>query len=629
MPQLEIHLKGPLLVGGGHAAALGVDATTAVRFQEGRWVPYIPGSALRGAVRQQLEALLSGVGQAVSGPYPVAAGGSTSSPADAVALLFGHSGPDGSRTGSKEGKVRFGDGMPNDATEAAERLTVRPHVSIDDHRGTAEDQKLFFREVADVGGEVLVFTAELDVDDDLSEEHRRWLKAAAETTSALGAAKASGGGAIEIHWQDDGSSQGALVSGDPTTATRARLTLRLLEPAHYGDGGPLGNYHGTRTFLPGATVRGAIAWTLLRAKRTTPESQGFQALFLDEERPVGFGDALVGQGGSAGGNGMPGIVPVTRRRTRDAAGARTIDVLAAELARQRVNQELAQRGQGTYLQAAAGDRKLDPIDSRPAPGLLRRVRTRVSIDRHSATAAEGRLFSIEQLEPWSMEVAGDTSSRSRPVELVATVEGLTPPAAELLARVEGLTMFVGGRRNHGLGKVELEVQFLTSAGVDVEEAVARAEALREQEAAAVASLARRAGLEPLADDGDTTPLALVATTDFVPEEEGDDPLRAWAEAGSPARRFLEGGLVGGYDQRRGHDGRAAEEPLKTLQPTVGAGSVFVYRLPGSQLAPLLERVLPELSRGIGRCRESGCGRFEVFMPLPTAPRSLTTQEEPR
>lgn len=627
MPRLEITLEGPLLVGGGHAAGLGVDATTSLRFHQGRWVPYVPGSALRGAVRQHFEALLRGAGEEVSSPFPW--DGAGGAPGDTVALLFGHSGPDGSRTASREGQLRFGDALPVDPEEAAGRLAIRPHVALDDHRGTAEDRKLFFREVAEASTTPLVFEADLDLHPDLTDEHRRWLRAAVETTPALGAAKASGGGALRIRWNDEPRPSVAKVTGDPATATRARLILRLLEPAHFGDGGPLGNYHGTRTFVPGATVRGAIAWALLRAGRTTPDSEGFRALFLDEGSPVGFGDALARPADA----GDPDVRPITRRRTRGAGGGGTVDLLATELARDRVNRELDRQGSGTYLQAAAAGVKLDRVEPRPAPGLLRRVRTRVSIDRHRATAADSRLFSIEQIEAWTLDDPArghseDPGSASRPVELVATVEGLTPAASALLARVEGLPLLVGGRRNHGLGKVELEVELLPAEEAPVDEARRRITALSRQVASEVRHLADLAGLSPAPESPDTLILALVARTDFVPDADDDHPLRRWPAAGEPVRRLLEAGSVGGYDQRGGHDGRQAREPLKTLRPSVGAGSVYVYEVPEAALQNLLQASLSALARGVGGSRELGCGRFEVFRPLAPS-SSSTSQEEPK
>ncbi|MCP4660334.1 MAG: hypothetical protein GY856_33455, partial [bacterium] len=70
MPRLDITLNGHLLIAGGQASALGVDLATTRRFEGGCWVPYIPATAVRGAVRIRLESLLRGRRHEVAGPYP-------------------------------------------------------------------------------------------------------------------------------------------------------------------------------------------------------------------------------------------------------------------------------------------------------------------------------------------------------------------------------------------------------------------------------------------------------------------------------------------------------------------------------------------------------------------------------
>src|SRR3954451_23376054 len=118
MPTLEIHLRGPLLVA-GDASALGADLATARRFDGERFVPYIPATALRGAVRLQLEALLRGAGRSAVGPYPLDDAGGAVDLDNTVARLFGYSGPKDERTGALEGQLRFGDALPLDPEKAA------------------------------------------------------------------------------------------------------------------------------------------------------------------------------------------------------------------------------------------------------------------------------------------------------------------------------------------------------------------------------------------------------------------------------------------------------------------------------------------------------------------------------
>lgn len=601
MPTLEITLQGHLLVAGGQAADLGVDLSTARRFDGLDWIPYIPATALRGAVRLQLEALLQGVDEPAAGPYPTE---TEPRPDDPVARLFGQSGPLRERGGSLEGSLRFGDALPADPGAALQALSVRPGLEIEDDLASAAQAKLYFREVAEVAAEPLVFRAPLQVFKVKEEKDRDRLRAAVETTDAIGAGKSKGGGAVSIRWIDEGGPAGTVVTGDPETADRVRLVLTLTEPCHFGDGGPQGNHHATRMYIPGATVRGAIAWALLRAGKLTAESPEFRALFLDEAAPVSFGDALLALGRDAG----PALHPATRRKRRGPAKVLD-DILVRELARERVNQRLA--GRGVYLRADDGDERYDPVHARPDDELIRRRRTRVSIDRGTGAAAEGKLFSIEHLEPWLLpeEKGGEEEPERRPARFVSFVEG---PASALrhLALLAGTHLLVGTGRNHGLGQVETEARFEAAPASTGIGAVRELSRRIDHE---TARLARRAGMPGAETEsgGGVLPLVLVALSDFVPTDpERPHPLAETELADlSPSRRFLHPGATGGYDQT---PGRA---PLKELVPAVGAGSVFVYSVEEARLEQTLDGVLALLRRGVGRNLPSGCGRFGLFIGL--------------
>jgi len=611
MPWLEIELHGPLLVGGRRAPARGIDQTTLHRFEEDGWVPYIPATALRGAVRMQLEALLRGAGREATTPYPLDEGlaDEAALPDDRVARIFGYSGRRLERAGGRSGRVRLTDAMPCDGQAAARSIAIRPGVEIDDRYGTAEDHKLYHREVADPGSEPLHFRARLD-HDGLDEDDLRVLRAAVETTTALGAAKASGGGYVAIRWvADETSPPSTTVVRTGGRARRARITLRLREPMHLGAGGPIGNYQATRTHVPGSTLRGAIAWALIRRDRRVTESPGFQELFVDEERRASFGDALAAVPGA----GTPVVVPVTRRKRRP--GADEVDLLPSELARQVVHEalEAAASTPNAWLRGEAAEAKLEEIPARPAAGVLRTVRTRVSIDRELGTAAEGRLFSIEQIEAASL-LASSAGARSWPTTFVAEVRGLTPLGADLLASLDGVPLLVGAGRHHGLGAVSARIELDDT--VEDEGAIARSrvERLTAEVTDRVEDYAARCGVERPQLGGDAV-LALVAMSDFVRDSGVDHPLAGVSpRAGQPVRTFLVPGTVGGYDQRKqsGKDGEG--EPLKPLHPAVGVGSIYVYRVPKAALEEVLEAALGPLADGVGGCRESGCGRFAVLEP---------------
>ena len=472
--RLEIKVQGHLLVAGGQASEVGADLTTALRLQavpdgkggyELKRVPYIPATALRGAVRMQLEALLngSGGGHEVVGPYPLDVEKGKAAPAlqGVVARLFGYSGKTGERRGAGEGVVRFSDALPVDPARAEKVLKVRPGLELEDFSSTAEDKKLYFREVAEISAEPLVFHACLMLKAKPSKSDLKCLQAAIETTDAIGAGKAKGGGEVSIRCikppaegekpaDEPTPPPTVTVHGDPSTATRARLLFTLVEPAHFGDGGPYANHHATRTFIPGATVRGAIAWTLLRAAiktsvgaplrkrqgretqvllgalrngRVKAEDAEFKTLFLGEA-PASFGDALLVHDAAA----EPKVFSAAAQKRRGGENELR-NVLVTELARQLVNDSLAETG--LYLRADDGENRFDPIENaRPADGLVRHTRTRVSIDRWKGTAADGRLFSIEQIDP-ALSRKG-AKQEPVPARFVSWVEGLTPASAESL-----------------------------------------------------------------------------------------------------------------------------------------------------------------------------------------------------
>lgn len=605
MPRLRITLQGHLLVAGGQSSDLGIDLSTARRYDGQRWVPYIPATALRGAVRIQLEALLAGDQRPGTDPYRADREGTTGNFEDSVARLFGFSGLRGERQGAGEGALRFSDALPIDGKLAALAFGVRPGVQLDDYTASAEDKKLYFREVAEVTSEPLVFQASLAVDcSKLQPGDFNALRAAVETTESIGAGKSKGGGDVAIDWLEEEDDSGARVEGSPTGATRARLLLTLLEPAHFGDGGPHRNHHATRSYVPGATLRGAIAWALLRADRTRPESAGFKSLFL-EGPPASFGDGLLVHDASR----EPVLLPATARESRARKELR--DVLVSELARERVNRVLQDEGKGIYIRADDGDDRLDPVShTRPASGLMRRTRTRVSIERWTGTAEDGRLFSIEQLEPWLSSEDGDSA---RPARFVSWVEGLKQDAADLLSRIDGLPLLVGAGRNHGLGLVQVEVRFERELAMEPLKRIKDLGRRIDEQAAQYAALAGCSAPGP----SRSLPLVLVALSDYVPTARGDaahplaEPEAISLGNGSlePVRQFLNPGSSGGYDQRPKNGA-----PLKDLMPAVGAGSVYVYDLAEDGLADLLDRLLPLLRRGVGRRTDSGCGRFGLFEP---------------
>lgn len=600
MARLIITLHGHLIVGGGEYSA-GVDAATIRRFEGGHGVPYIPATAIRGAIRIQLESLLTGLKGSAVGPYPLE-GQQEDKPKpkdDPVSLLFGYSGRAGERSNSKHGHLRFSDALPIDPAAARGALAIRAGVQIDDDTGAAEDKKLFFREVVELSPNPLKFECRLDTGNATADDLQR-LREAVATTFSLGGNQSSGGGEIEIEWIDADPRQTTETVGEISTATRARLTMTLLEPAHFGDGGPIGNHHGTRSYIPGSTVRGAVAWALLRNKACKGDDPAFQSTFVGPT-PVSFGDGLP----VAAGNSEPSVRPATLRKPRVPSNS-GIDVLKRELIRQRLNERLLERG--LYLRTDWNNIRPDPEPARVTERVLRRTRTRVSIDRELGTAADGKLFSIEQIEPFQTP---DPATGNMPrTTFVSRIENLSAEAAQLLAKLEGIPLLVGAGRNHGLGLVEAKLEFEPEPPLGAP--VKRIEELGEAIDRELETLADQLGLDS-ADLvwSDEVPMVLMSASDFLPAADFEHPLAEFeAVCGKPFWKVLTSGAVGGYDQQAELEG--ARSPLKDLLASVGAGSLYAYRVARGSVEELLRKALPKLRRGMGRGVRNGCGRFVLY-----------------
>lgn len=595
MPRLEIELQGHLLIAGGRSAGMGVNQAMVCRRTEHGDVPYIPATALRGAVRIQLEALLRGATQAATGPFPKdnLAEGDTFQARDVVARLFGYSGRASDPGGSQPGILRFSDALPTDPEQARTRLRVRAGVGIDRYTSSAANQRLFFREECSGSSAPLTFLAELTITGQAQPEDLLFLRNAVTTTHAIGSGKSSGGGAVSIRWIDKEHPVRNRVLGDSRTACRARLVCRLLEPAAFGDGGMIGNHLGTELYLRGSTLRGAIAWALLNANRCKADDDTFKALFLNEHNPVSFGDGLPVRSQTEEGR----IRPATRRRPRHQQGVE-IDILVDELARHRVNRHLEETNQPHYLRPQYGGYKQSTLPARETDDLVRRTRTRVALDRYTGTAAPQKLFSYEYIDPWFG--TPDENNALVPVRFVSWIENLGPESAKLLARLQHTTLFVGSGRHTGQGQVQVELTF-HGAARDAPKTGGFAQHLEQKVRELALGLNLTIAAEP-------APLVLVARSAYLPNRPGDHPLGDWEDRyGTPSACYRNREKVGGYDQRPNQGGY-----FKPLYEAVGAGSVFVYQpRPGQDLL-LSETVWTALRNGVGKETALGCGRFELF-----------------
>lgn len=203
MPKLEIALAltslTPLSVGAGGSAGSLADKSI-VRDGWGR--PIIPGSQLKGKLRHAAERLLGSVGQ------PVPTDFNDTKTESAIRTLFGTGGGERARlrfidlVGLPEGTPA--DWHPSSSSERRSLSQIRPSVSINRRRGTAEDAHLLFQEAA---LEALVYQASPAIcgnDERITLGHAALLWAALTLTERWGGGTSRGLGwvtlAVTVTW---------------------------------------------------------------------------------------------------------------------------------------------------------------------------------------------------------------------------------------------------------------------------------------------------------------------------------------------------------------------------------------------------------------------------------------------
>ena len=214
--QLAITLDTALSIGAGGSAGTLADKSI-VRDGWGR--PLIPGSQVKGKLRWAVEQLLRGLGQDIPPPFDTDIEKKT-----LVRELFG--------SPKQRSPLRFAD-LPTTIVshQQAQKMhqdlsQIRPSVSINRRRGTAEDQRLLFQETA---LERMVFESARAITGDLGdlkppEQYAALLWAALKLTDRWGGAKSRGLGwaKVETHVKIDDAviDEEKLVSALRTVLTQ-------------------------------------------------------------------------------------------------------------------------------------------------------------------------------------------------------------------------------------------------------------------------------------------------------------------------------------------------------------------------------------------------------------------------
>jgi CRISPR-associated Csx10 family RAMP protein len=583
---LKIRTTGSISLGG---------ITGDVSARDGLGRPYIPATALRGALRSTLESLLRGADQpacaggtglavdAAQGERPgVCALGGEGRRCLACQLFGGH------QDHVPEDGAFFSALILGDATtESIPAWTTRPAVGVHRRTRSANNHTLAMHHVPSPAG-VIIFIAQGRLVDH-SPEFERLLRAALAATNHLGAGRSRGLGRVDfaLEFHDTARARPVVKSAD---TDQIRLCLTLVTPASLGVPIADDNLRDTRREIPGAALRGAIGFALAEALHGVHDRQNpdpaFEQLVAEDGARFSFFYPV----DPATQPMDPTVLPCTALECKfsgrthvlvdsllDAIAATIADTQAAAL---RVAQTTA-RATCSHsdctapLRSARGPRACaEPIKTRTI--------TRLAMDRARGTAKNEMLFSQVLLE------AG--------TRFAGTIHHIPPAARDRLELALQQPLSIGRGRASGWGRVEVtRLQPLTLPSI-----ARRADEFHR----GLRARLLRAGLPP---DEATRWIPITLHSPLIPEHGDEDGeaalLRKLPACSIPfkARRFTR---EGGWDQRE-----------HGMQPAlaVAAGGVFAVRIPEKTTFADVLQQLDDLERdGLGQRRFQGYGTLRCF-----------------
>ncbi len=607
--RLIVEPRGGLLLGGTTQPEVH-DATA----RDAAGVPFIPATALNGALREQLTRLLLAVRPETAratlgrilGQEPGPAGTASSAGSSAVG-----GGPSVERIGGGTTRVYISDGLLQDTAlrdlfSRGGGLETRHQVSLSRGSRRAADHHLFARQVVAPFLDGLAFTAEVDVthllaDTEHGADDLKCLAAAAEAVFAIGGGRSAGLGQVSIRLESVSAARfrGEMPASLPLPdATSLELTLEAREPLCLGDTLFLtNNYHRSLGFVRASTLRGALVTAAMTARGTTEDQSAdpvFRRLLLDESTCLRFADGVA-------------VDSEDRRRPRPAP--LSLGVCKFEgwahggmdrLILGWIKNQLADRGihrafdETCRHTPAAGqpcgarlvpvDRWLDAVEPE------RRVVTRLALDVASGRGVDGKLFSLDLLAPGS--------------RFCARVDRLDAAGRQLLEDAQRGVIRVGHGRGQGYGRVEL-VGVRPAIEDSIDARLAALDAAVRQAWRRVCSTCQLPAEEPWPG---RLLITVTLENDLVlaPGSQATTVLQAFLQALElPAAELLAATLRA--DQRGGFDTLAGR--FKDLEPVVCVGSCLLLAVPDD--ASHRARCEAIESGGLGGQRAQGYGRVRI------------------
>ena len=551
--------------------------------------PYLPATALRGSMRETLEAVLRG-----SGEHRACSGGDgvdpTASERAATPCALGSDGGPcltcrlfGTRRGQiGDGERAFSGLVLGDARLDGEAAwATRPSVALSRPSRSAAEHHLRMQRVPDATGEQpLLFVAEGWLRDPALQPY---LEAAVRATAHIGSGRSRGLARVELSVQWHRATPAPVV----VSTSDVRIRIELTSPALIGASFIDANFRETRPDLPGSAVRGGVGFALRELLDDLDGDRAAQEL-LDAARGAQFGFCYLVDSKATPPHALSGPLPITaaackRRPSEHGIVDTLLDRLALQHANSSEEAERVLRDTATKctvckesLHGAPGTRGC--AERPPTQSIVR-----VAMDRTRQSARDGQLFAQVLLAPG--------------VTLEGTIRNIPASGQAHLANALGSNILSFGRgRSSGWGRARITVQ-----------AAPVLPSIKDRAAAFDRALRKRLDRAKLSTEGVGRLVAVTLHSPLWPALGDPDGAQALCEALDAdcflaARRFSR---EGAWDQRRGE-----------LQSTLAtsAGGVFVFELRKATWSDSINR-LDALERdGIGQRREQGFGQLLCFDP---------------
>jgi CRISPR-associated protein Csx10 len=637
--KLKLKVRTSLLVGGQTSPVL-MDVATA-RYPSG--LPIIPATALKGALRIEFERLarLAQEHGLIEGEPAVCDAGVPDNACGKgekrciVCQLFG--------TPGIEGRLRFHDAkIINDTLirlfvwkreETGERkdvpfeagYDVRPGVAIGRSRKTAAERLLFISETLVPFLPDCIFEAEID-GNNISEFEERLLKQSVQSLTAIGGDKSRGLGQVEASLEEI-AQEGIPITQGASTATVSvkplclQLTLTPIEYLRVSAVKVTNNFLDAYDFLPGSTVRGAIARSFAFSSHCP---QGWQ----DDEFRQAFlrQPALFTEFYPTNASVPARPIPLSARTCKSFPGFRSISDEEAQREGKRrshgakdilIAAAVVRLLRKTGIPAALEDRcifcssmlkELGGYYINPSTyveGGAYRVHTKTAINRQRGTSAEGQLYSYELVDA---KLEYQESQRPR---FIGKAINLTPALYQHLQSLSGQTLLIGGARLRGYGKAKLTVELPPSDEQPQEwkQRMEKMTALIRTPVLEVISNTEREELESQIFFS----LKLVSDLMLPPgnwEQELVKEIKRWLRINQELTLELaicRTGYRGGYNEAMGI--------CKELIPVIVRGSAFLFSCHQDNESNILNALPALLQQGMGLRCEEGFGRVSFCDPF--------------